>query len=129
MSEKYGSQFVTVSIDAKKNTNFNSGYEIIINNGQDSVGIDLLDWIEFAEKEGAGEIFINSVVNDGNKQGYDLNLLKLVSSKTSLPVIAMGGVNKWSHFEDGINVGKAQAVAAGNIFHYSEHVQRKRKII
>ena len=51
MSEKYGSQFVTVSIDAKKNTNFNSGYEIIINNGQDSVGIDLLDWIEFAEKE------------------------------------------------------------------------------
>ena len=123
----YGSQFLIVSIDGKKNSTLESGYEVVINNGKDAIGVDLIEWLKFIEKEGAGEILINSVHNDGNRNGYDLDLLRLVSSETSLPVIAMGGVNKWSHFKDGICKGKVQSVAAGNIFHYSEHSTKEAK--
>ena len=127
LSTLYGSQFIIVSIDVKKNNKFKSGYQIVINNGSSPKEIDLLDWIQYVENEGAGELFVNSIHNDGNRKGYDINLLKIITSNTSLPLIAMGGVNNWSHFEKGISEGKAQSVAAGNIFHYSEHSTKDAK--
>ena len=69
---------------------------------------------------GAGEIFLTSIDNDGGRDGYDLELISKVSSAVSIPVIAFGGVGKWQHFVDGIKTGHADAVSAGNIFHYTE---------
>ena len=94
----------------KKNTNF-----------------DLLEWVKFGEEQGAGEVFLNSINFDGNRKGYDIKLIKLVSENINIPIIAMGGVGEWRHLVDGVNKGNAQSVAAGNIFHYSEHSTRKAK--
>jgi cyclase len=79
------------------------------------------EWAARAESLGAGEILINSIDRDGSMLGYDLELLASVSAEVSIPVIALGGVGKWEDLADGITVGNANAVAAGNIFHYTEN--------
>ena len=127
LSDKYGSQCITLSVDAIEDKKKDSGYKVMINNGKKDTDLDLLKWINDGIKKGSGEIFLNSINYDGNKKGYDLKLIELVSKKTNVPVIAMGGVGEWQHLVDGIKKGKAQSVAAGNIFHYSEHSTRKAK--
>jgi cyclase len=117
-SKIFGSQCIVVSIDVKKNSQ--GGHDVIINQGRTNTGIDVVDWAKKAEELGAGEIFLTSIDTDGTKEGYDLDLIKKVSSNTSIPVVAFGGVGKWEHFVDGILEGKADAVSAGNIFHYTE---------
>lgn len=123
----YGSQCCVISIDAKKDLQVQSGYQVVIHNGQKDTNIDLLDWVRQVENLGAGEIMVNNLEHDGDKRGYDLSLLRLVANSTHLPVIAMGGVGQWQHFVDGIKHGGADAVAAGNIFHYTEHSTKKAK--
>jgi len=76
---------------------------------------------------GAGEIFLNCIDRDGFRQGYELTLLKGVIEAVDLPVIAMGGVLTWQHLVDGVVIGGADAVAAANIFHYTEHSTKKAK--
>ena len=127
ISDKYGSQCVTLSIDAKLDKKFSSNYKIMIENGKIETNCDLLDWVKYGVKQGAGEILLNSVEHDGGKKGYNLELIKLVSSNVKVPTIAMGGVGIWKHFLEGIKIGKAQSVAAGNIFHYTEHSTKKAK--
>ena len=104
-----------------------SGYRVMIDNGRSEAHRDVLEWAKVAEKLGAGEIMINNIERDGDKRGYDLPLIKLISTNIRIPVIAMGGVGKWQDFVDGIVVGGADAVAAGNIFHYTEHSTKKAK--
>ena len=70
---------------------------------------------------------VNSIEFDGDKHGYDLELVGMVSDAVNVPVIAMGGVGRWQDFVDGITEGRADAVAAGNIFHYTEHSTKKAK--
>jgi cyclase len=77
-------------------------------------------------ERGAGEIMLNNVDHDGDKRGYDLDLVRLIAQAVPAPVIAMGGVGTWQHMVDGINAG-ADAVAAANIFHYTEHSTRRAK--
>lgn len=127
ISDNYGSQCLVVSIDCKANQDQPSGYEVIIDNGRRSTGADALDWAKEAVSLGAGELMINNVDHDGDKRGYDLGLVKLMAESVGVPVIAFGGVGKWQDLVDGINIGKAEAVAAGNIFHYSEHSTKKAK--
>jgi cyclase len=76
---------------------------------------------------GAGEIFLNCIERDGFRQGYDLILLRGVVNAVDIPVIAMGGVFTWQHLVEGILEGGAEAVAAANIFHYTEHSTKKAK--
>jgi cyclase len=76
---------------------------------------------------GAGEIFLNCIDRDGYRQGYDLKLLSQIVEVVTIPVIAMGGVFTWQHLVDGIVQGGADAVAAANIFHYTEHSTIKAK--
>src|SRR5262249_44552928 len=90
-------------------------------------GLDAVEWALQAVAHGAGELMVNSTTHDGNKQGYDLSLIKKVTSAVPVPVIAMGGGGKLADFVDGIVVGGADAVAAGNIFHYFEHSTKKAK--
>ena len=76
---------------------------------------------------GAGEILLNEIEHDGDKRGYDLDLVRMISDAVSVPVIAMGGVANWDHLVEGVRQGHAHAVAAGNIFHYTEHSTKKAK--
>jgi len=117
----FGSQCVVVSIDSRPNREMPSGYEAVGNRGTEPSGRDALDWAREATDAGAGEILVNSVEFDGDKRGYDLGLIRLMSENLSVPIIAMGGVGEWSHLVEGITEGRADAVAAGNIFHYTEH--------
>jgi cyclase len=79
---------------------------------------------------GAGEILLNSVDRDGTGQGYDLPLIRSVAEAVNIPVIACGGVGRFEHFAQGILKGSADAVAAGNIFHFTElSVNQARKML
>jgi len=127
IAEKFGSQCVVVSIDGAPNPELPSGYEVVIGNGRERTGLDVLEWARKSEGLGAGEIMINSIEYDGDKRGYDLELVRLVADHVDTPVIAFGGVGRWEDFVSGIRDGHASAVAAGNIFHYTEHSTKKAK--
>lgn len=127
IASRYGRQSVVVSIDARPGADTPSGYQVTIDNARRDTGRDVIDWAREAVAYGGGEIMINCTSHDGNKQGYDLGLVKKVSSAVSVPIIAMGGANEMSHFVDGVVEGGADAVAAGNVFHYFEHSTKKAK--
>ena len=127
IAERYGVQCVLVSIDGKPDPSMPSGYRVVIDNARRDTDLDAVAWAKKVVELGAGEIMVNSTTHDGNKQGYDLKLTNAVSRAVSVPVIAMGGAGKLSDFVDGIVEGGADAVAAGNIFHYFEHSTKKAK--
>lgn len=125
LAEALGSQCVVVSIDSKLNE---SGSPCVaIDRGREMTSSHPLEWAKRAEEIGAGEIFINSINHDGLRKGYFLDLYKQISSSINIPLIAMGGVFTWEHLAEGIEIAGAQAVAAANIFHYTEHSTRKAK--
>ena len=127
IARAYGSQCVVVSIDARPDPAMPSGYRVVVDNARRDTDRDARDWAREAAGAGAGELLVNSVEHDGDKRGYDFTLLKAVSGAVAIPVIAMGGVGQWSDLVDGIRLGGADAAAAGNIFHYSEHSTKKAK--
>jgi cyclase len=118
IANKYGRQFVTVSIDAKKEKD--GKYMCYINNALDATNQEVSKFAKYVESIGAGEIFINSIDRDGSRLGYDLELLNLVSSSVRIPVIGCGGVGKASHLADAIEKGGCQAASAANIFNHTE---------
>jgi cyclase len=120
-----GNQCIVVSIDAK--THENGDYEVYIDRGSEPTFLSPVDWARKVQKMGAGEIFLNCIDRDGYRQGYDLKLLSQIVEVVTIPVIAMGGVFTWQHLVDGIVQGGADAVAAANIFHYTEHSTIKAK--
>lgn len=124
-SKTFGSQCIVVSIDVKKNS-FGKP-EVFSNSGKEATGLNPVDWAEKVESLGAGEIFLNSIDRDGSLEGYDLDLVKSVSESVSIPVIACGGVGKWQDLVDGLNIGKASAVSAANIFHFTEQSTKVAK--
>ena len=121
----FGSQCMVVSIDVK--TDEANNYEVYINRGTEPTKLFPEKWALAVQEIGAGEIFLNSIDRDGFRKGYDLKLLKTITETVSIPVIAMGGVFNWQHLHDGIILGGADAVAAANIFHYTEHSTKKAK--
>ncbi|RVU36759.1 imidazole glycerol phosphate synthase subunit HisF [Hwanghaeella grinnelliae] len=123
----FGKQCVVVSVDAAPNPDMPSGYEAVIARGREKTGEDVNTWVLRAAQRGAGEILLNNIEHDGDKRGYDLSLIKSVTAVSPIPVIAFGGVANWDHLVEGIEVGGADAVAAGNIFHYTEHSTKKAK--
>ena len=124
LSEKYGAQCVVASMDVKRNL---SGVSTVwVDRARLNTNIEPLKWVQNAIKLGAGEIFFNSVDHDGARNGYDLESLKIICENSSVPVIAFGGVFTWEHLLEGINAG-ADAVAAANIFHYTEQSTKKAK--
>jgi imidazole glycerol-phosphate synthase subunit HisF len=127
IAKRYGRQCVIVSIDGRPDASKPSGYTVMIDNARRETEKDVVAWACEAAERGAGELMVNSTTHDGNKQGYDLRLIKIVSSAVSIPVIAMGGAHDLGHFVDGISIGGADAVAAGNLFHYFEHSTKKAK--
>jgi cyclase len=102
-------------------------YEVKLDRGRRATGWKPWEWAKKAQELGAGEIFLNSIDRDGFRQGYDIDLLQKVVEAVSIPVIAMGGVFSWEHLAEGILKGGADAVAAANIFHYTEQSTKKAK--
>ncbi len=118
-SQKFGSQCVVVAIDAKKRDD-NTGWNVYKNGGRIDMEMDVLEWAKRAEELGAGEILLTSMDCDGTKDGYDIELTKVVSENVSIPVIASGGAGKLEHFYDALEYGKADAVLAASLFHFKE---------
>ena len=127
ISENLGRQCVVLSIDARPDPNMPSGYHVVVDNGRSDTTHDVGEWAQEGIALGAGELLVNSLENDGDKRGYDLDLLQTLTQTVSVPVIAMGGVGQWQDLVDGIREGGADAVAAANIFHYTEHSTKKAK--
>ena len=117
-SRKFGTQCLVVAVDAKKISE--NKWEIYTHGGRNKTGIDAIDFALHAEQNGAGEILLTSMDKDGTKNGYDIDLLKKVTSKVGIPVIASGGAGNLEHLYEGIRKGGASAVLAASIFHYGE---------
>ncbi len=117
-SRRFGAQCVVVSIDAKLRSD--DRYEVYAEDGTWPTGRDPADWARELERLGAGEILLNSIDRDGSAAGYDLELIGRVTSAVTIPVIACGGVGKYTDFAPGVLKGGASAVAAANIFHFFE---------
>ena len=117
-AKKFGSQCVVVSIDAKR---ISKDHYVFKNRGRENTKLKAVDWAKMVEKLGAGEIFLNSIDQDGVMKGYDLELIKKVASAVSLPVIACGGAGKVQDIIDAVKIGGANAVSLASMFHYSGH--------
>jgi cyclase len=113
-AEEFGVQAVVLSCDAKR---FESGYDVMIRSGKERTGIDAIDWCRRAEALGAGEILLTSVDRDGTNSGYDIDLLRAVTSAIRIGVIASGGAGAVDHFRDAISAGGARAALAASLFH------------
>ena len=124
-SKKVGTQCMVIAIDAKKVSD--QKWEIFTHGGTKNTGINAIEFAQKAEEYGAGEILLTSMDKDGTKAGYDLNLLKEVTKKLNIPVIASGGVGNLEHLYEGIQKGGASAVLTASIFHYGEYTIKEAK--
>ena len=115
----FGSQCIVLAVDARKVSNTDqtiAKWEVFINGGRKSTGIDVLEWIEKAVDLGAGEILLTSMDRDGTLSGYDLELNTSISKLVNVPLIASGGAGTMQHFADVLSVG-ADAALAASLFH------------
>ena len=122
-AKRFGSQCIVVAIDAKRlpaEPGAPPRWEVYIHGGRVPVGRDALAWAKEAEDRGAGEILLTSMDADGTQAGYDIALLRTVSSAIRIPVIASGGAGKLEHFYDALTEGGASAALAATLFHYQE---------
>lgn len=117
-AEKFGSQCVVLAIDAKKNEQ--GGFDVYLNGGRINTGKDATEWAVEGVRRGAGEILLTSMDTDGTKNGYDIELTKMVTQAVNVPVIASGGAGRLEHFSDIIKQADASAVLAASLFHYNE---------
>ena len=115
-AEALGSQCVVLSVEAKRRGP--GKWEALTDNGRETTGVDVLDWVVEAERLGAGEILITSVDQEGTKSGFDAELVEAVHARVRVPVIACGGAGKPEHVHAVIGTGAADAVACASIFHY-----------
>jgi imidazole glycerol-phosphate synthase subunit HisF len=118
-AEKFGSQCIVVSIDAKKVAP--DRWEVFSHGGRKSTGLDAIEWAKKAVSLGSGEIVLNSIDADGTKAGFDLVVTRRVSESVGVPVVASGGAGKLEHMAAVLLEGKADAVLAASIFHYGEY--------
>ena len=117
-SKKFGSQCIVVAIDAKKN---GDKWDVYTHGGRNNSGLDALAFAKKMEDNGAGELLVTSMDRDGTQIGYDIDLMKKISSMVNIPLIASGGVGNLDHLAEGIKEGNASAVLAASIFHYGKH--------
>tara|TARA_B110000858_G_C17795315_1_gene472107 strand:- start:353 stop:1111 length:759 start_codon:yes stop_codon:yes gene_type:complete len=117
-AEKYGTSTIVIAVDAKKTTD--NTWEVFTHGGRNATGINVIDYCQEVESLGAGEILLTSMDKDGTKSGFDINLLKNITSKLNVPVIASGGVGTLEHFAEGIIEGGASSVLAASVFHFGE---------
>ncbi len=118
-AEKFGSQCIVVSIDAKKTAP--DKWSVFSHGGRKDTGLDAIEWAVKAVSLGAGEIVLNSIDGDGTKAGFDLAVTRRISESVGVPVVASGGAGTLEHFSAVLLEGKADAVLAASIFHYGTY--------
>lgn len=116
-AERFGNQCVVLSIDGKRNDD--GGWDVYIEGGRKNTGISVLEWARKGMELGAGEICMNSIDTDGEKNGYDLELMHVLSEQLSIPVIASGGAGRMEDFLKAFEAGSDAALAA-SVFHFGE---------
>jgi cyclase len=124
-AKAFGNQCIVVCVDVKRESN--GSHQVYCRFGREPTGRDPVEWCKEVERRGAGEILLQSIDRDGMGKGYDIDLIRRVTDAVSIPIIALGGVGKFSDFVDGLRLGGASAVAAANIFHFSEQSIIKAK--
>ncbi|WP_373058842.1 imidazole glycerol phosphate synthase subunit HisF [Zunongwangia sp. H14] len=117
LAKKFGSQCITVAIDAKQ---VNGKWLVHLVGGKVPTELDLFDWAKEVEKRGAGEILFTSMNNDGTKDGFANIALAKLSSDLNIPIIASGGAGNMQHFTEAFKEGKADAALAASVFHFKE---------
>jgi len=117
-AEKYGSQCVVLSCDIKR---VDGGFRVFAKGGREDTGLEAISWIKRCVASGAGEVVVNSIDTDGVKQGFDIELLKLVCEAVNVPVIASGGAGCTAHFTELFTeIPDIDAGLAASIFHFGE---------
>ena len=116
-AKKYGDQCVVLSMDVKR---VDGQFRVFQNGGRIDTGIDALEWAVYGQKNGAGELVVNSIDTDGVKNGFDIEMLKAISDLVTIPVIASGGAGKEEDFLELFNAGVADAGLAASIFHFKQ---------
>jgi cyclase len=118
IADRMGSQCVVASVDARKVAD--GRWEVFTHGGRRATGIDAVEHALRLAGLGAGEILLTSMDRDGTRDGYDLQLIRTVAGRVTVPVVASGGVGKLQHLVEGIRDGHASAVLAASIFHFGE---------
>lgn len=117
IARRFGSQCMVVSIEAKRKPG--GGWEAFTDNGREHTGRDVIDWAQEAERRGCGEILLTSVDREGTRKGFDLDLIRAVSTAVGVPVIASGGLGTTAHLVEAVTAGRADAVAVADALHYN----------
>tara|TARA_B100000780_G_C21123471_1_gene455309 strand:+ start:3324 stop:4091 length:768 start_codon:yes stop_codon:yes gene_type:complete len=116
VSRIFGSQCMVLSLEAKKQSDYI--WEVYTNSGRDRTNLNAIDWAQQAERLGAGEILLTSIDAEGTRKGFDLDLIKAITDKVNIPVIASGGMGSSQDLIDAVNIGGVKAVAMADILHY-----------
>jgi cyclase len=123
IAQRFGNQVLVLSADVRRvragDAPTSSGFEVTTHGGRQGTGIDAVEWVTRAAELGAGEILLNSMDADGTKDGYDLELIRLVRAAVDVPVIASGGAGAVEHFAPAVAAG-ADAVLAASVFHFGD---------
>ena len=117
-ADKFGSERVILSMDVKKVGP--SKWSVFSKGGRVDTGLDAIEWAVKGEELGAGELVVNSIDGDGEKEGYDLALNQTIAEAVKIPIVASGGAGKKEDFEKVLTEGKADAALAASVFHYNE---------
>ena len=132
-AEEFGSQCVVLAIDAKRveepamiersdggSDIAEALWQVYTHGGRRATAVDVIKWSRMGAEFGAGELLVTSMDADGQKTGYDCDLLRTISSQVSIPLIASGGAGTLDHFVNAVTDGGADAVLAASLFHYGE---------
>ena len=118
IANSLGSQAMVLSVEAKK-VGINQ-WEDYTDNGRESTGVNVMEWLSKAQNLGAGEILLTSVDREGTKKGFDIDLIQAACKASSLPLIVSGGMGKYEHLKDAVLKGQADAIAMAGVLHYKE---------
>ncbi len=117
-AKSFGSERITVAIDARRNNEMESGFELVVSGGTEPVGKDAVAWAKECQELGAGAILPTSMDGDGTQAGYDLEFTKAISNVVDVAVVASGGAGKLEHFYEAVVQGGARILLAASVFHY-----------
>jgi len=120
-ARRFGSQCVVISVDARAVPDARGAWEVVVQGGRTPTGLDAIEWIERCVELGAGEVLLTSIDRDGTQAGFDIELLREVTSRVRVPVIASGGAGSPADMTAAVSEGHADAVLAASIFHRDIH--------
>ena len=126
-AETFGSDAITVAVDARRNDDMPSGFELVISGGTKPVGKDAIAWAKRCQELGAGIILPTSMDGDGTLAGYDIAFTRAISDAVDLPVVASGGAGTLEHFYEGVVEGGVQVLLAASVFHFRTFSVRQVK--